>query len=503
MKLTFARIGQLIQLSTFLSLVFAGLGVYLLIGNAVSHYQSENNTLQAGMLAARIESRISAHHDHLTMLVRQPRIKALAVQSPSERRSVEDQLQRGIAYATRVRFLNTDSQAPDTSEVPHFDYACLGMLKGAAQDPDVPIASVHMLDTPSAHIALVKAVIDADKKIHGYLLLTLDPKLIQGIFNEYAPETGYAELRVGSAGEVTIIATGGREDLATSSGVEIPVGQTNWKIFYTQKQALWPILAKEPTIFAYFGLAMLLLLLGPYLIQNLTQKTIQHDIKTLTAMVADIRTGKVAADYPINMKELSLVSIQLLRSGGKLIQDQQALLKDGHADLLTGLATRTAFKVRLEQWYDHAKLGFPSSVLLIDIEGLGRINDTIGHKGGDQLLKEFADHLRQNLRQNDFIARLGGGKFGVIFSLTPLSETEPVIARLKGKIPFELSLAEGMSVEANWSGGLSITSSTDKDPASVVARAQAGLEEAKKAGGNQIKLVPGPAGQAPVPKKPE
>ncbi|MBI3570224.1 MAG: GGDEF domain-containing protein [Gammaproteobacteria bacterium] len=504
MKYTFTRISHLIQLSTFLSLVFAGLGVYLLINNAISHYQTENYTLRAGNLATQIESRISAHHAQLTLLARQPRIQALAGQGLAERRAVENQLQNSIASATRVRFLSADSNTVDTSEVPHFDYACLGMLKGATQNLDVPVASVHMLNTPSAHIALVKAIVGADNGVHGYLLLTLDPKLLQDILDQQAPEAGYAELRIGSTTEAAVLAAYGdeRANLAQYPGVEVPVGYTSWKIFYAQKPAQWSLAAQGSTIFVYFGLAVLLLLVGPYLIQNLMQKTIQRDIKTLAAMVADIRTGKIAADYPVRLKELSLVAVQLLRSGGKLVQDQQALLKDGHVDMLTGVATRTAFKVRLEQLHDHAKLGFPSSLLLIDIEGLSRINDTIGHQGGDRLLREFAEHLRQNLRQNDFIARLGGGKFGIIFSLTPLTETEPVITRLKGKIPFEIDLAEGMSVEANWSGGLSVTSKADKDPATVMARANTALTEAKNAGGNQININPGPAGQAPVPKAP-
>ncbi|MDH3514366.1 MAG: diguanylate cyclase, partial [Gammaproteobacteria bacterium] len=386
MKYTFTRISHLIQLSTFLSLVFAGLGVYLLLKNVVSHFQAENASLRATHLAAQIETTLFARHAQLTLLSRQSRVQALARMDPSEKRSVEDQLQKGIAYATRVRFLNPDSNRVDTNEIPHLDYACLGMLKGAAQDPDVPDASVHMMGSPSAHVALVKAVMDSDNRLLGYLLLTLDPKILQSIFDQHAPEPGYAELRAGTAEETMVLAAYGSdpENLAHHPGIEIPVGYTNWKIFYVQKPALWSFTARGSTVLVYFGLAALLLLAGPYLVQNLMQKTIQHDIKTLTTMVADIRAGKIEADYPIQMKELSLVSLQLLRSGGKLVQDQQALLKDGHTDLLTGLATRNAFKVRLDQLHDHAKLGFPSSVLLIDIEGLSRINDSIGHKGGDQ-----------------------------------------------------------------------------------------------------------------------
>lgn len=502
MKYTFARIGQLIQLSTFLALVFAGLGVYLLLQNASGQYQSEINILHAGQLATRIEQRLSSLHEQLGLLARQPRVQSLATLSPSDKRILEIQLQKGIAYATRVRFLAPGQNGVDTTEVPHLDYACLGMLPAAAQDPDAPIASVHMQETPSAHVSLVKSVRNGDNKLLGYLLLTLDPKWMQDVFDQHAPEAGYAELRTGTGAESVVLAAFGTDPsvMTANPGTEIPVPYTAWKLVYTQKPAVWSFARKDPTVFVYFGLAVLLLLVGPYLIQNLMHKTIQRDIKVLTSMVADIRTGKIAADYPVRMQELSLVAIQLLRSGGKLIQDQQALLKDGHADLLTGVATRQAYKVRLDQLHDHAKLGFPSSLLLIDIQGLSRINDSIGHKGGDQLLKDFADHLRQNLRQNDFIARLGGGRFGIIFSLTPLSETEPIIARLKTKIPFELDLAEGMSVEANWSGGLSVTSTVDKDPASVMARAQAALEEAKNAGGNQIKLVPGPPGPAPAKK---
>lgn len=105
-------------------------------------------------------------------------------------------------------------------------------------------------------------------------------------------------------------------------------------------------------------------------------------------------------------------------------------------DLLTGLPNRTLFMDRLELSITQAnrrnqRLG----VMFLDIDRFKLINDTYGHPEGDQLLKEFAQRVRQCLRSGDTLARQGGDEFTVL--LPDINSADDVITIAK-KMLFEL-----------------------------------------------------------------
>lgn len=86
-----------------------------------------------------------------------------------------------------------------------------------------------------------------------------------------------------------------------------------------------------------------------------------------------------------------------------------------HVDELTGLLTRKAFFGRLSRVIANAdkhKTNF--HLLILDINNFKQINDALGHKEGDKLLKLFADKLKESIRDGDDIARLSGDEFAVI-----------------------------------------------------------------------------------------
>ncbi len=84
-------------------------------------------------------------------------------------------------------------------------------------------------------------------------------------------------------------------------------------------------------------------------------------------------------------------------------------------DELTGLANRVAFRLRFEQALDRARRTGATVVLyFIDMNALKRVNDELGHRAGDQMLRELARHLRAAVRGEDLVGRLGGDEFGVL-----------------------------------------------------------------------------------------
>lgn len=81
-------------------------------------------------------------------------------------------------------------------------------------------------------------------------------------------------------------------------------------------------------------------------------------------------------------------------------------------DHLTGTGNRLAFEKAMAR-LSHEKT-FPVSMIVIDIDGLKRINDALGHKAGDALLQRTAKVLQRSLREGDAVYRLGGDEFAVV-----------------------------------------------------------------------------------------
>jgi diguanylate cyclase (GGDEF)-like protein len=98
-------------------------------------------------------------------------------------------------------------------------------------------------------------------------------------------------------------------------------------------------------------------------------------------------------------------------------------------DPMTGLYNRLYFNEELSR-LDHGRQ-FPVSIIMVDINGLKKMNDTHGHEAGDQLIVAAAEVLRTGIRNDDIAARLGGDEFSVILPLTRSSETIDILHRIR------------------------------------------------------------------------
>ena len=94
---------------------------------------------------------------------------------------------------------------------------------------------------------------------------------------------------------------------------------------------------------------------------------------------------------------------------------EKHIIRLAHYDDLTELPNRVMFIKRLNQILSRSKRHSLNSVLLfIDLDHFKSINDTIGHQGGDQLLKETAKRLTDSVRKEDIVARLSGDEFAIL-----------------------------------------------------------------------------------------
>jgi diguanylate cyclase (GGDEF)-like protein len=173
-----------------------------------------------------------------------------------------------------------------------------------------------------------------------------------------------------------------------------------------------------------------------------------------------------------------------------LLRDERTrLVHEAKHDQLTGLLNRRAFleMVRLAT----AGLGEHESiaVMFIDLDGFKEVNDSYGHRFGDQLLQAVAARLEGILRDHDTAGRIGGDEFVVLCRQVRGGPeiAQAVAQRLCDALgePFEV---EGRQVTCPASIGLVVCSSMPDDPAVLLAQADRALYDAKRAGKGRVAL---------------
>jgi diguanylate cyclase (GGDEF)-like protein len=138
---------------------------------------------------------------------------------------------------------------------------------------------------------------------------------------------------------------------------------------------------------------------------------------------------------------LAMVALLVALAGAAasvLVRSRQALLAEQHAaevlaatDPLTGLGNRRAFDAAV---VEAAGAVGTTAVVLVDLDELKAINDTLGHEGGDEALRLTADALRAAVRPGDEVVRMGGDEFAVLLPDTDLTQAGEVARRIERAI---------------------------------------------------------------------
>ena len=148
-------------------------------------------------------------------------------------------------------------------------------------------------------------------------------------------------------------------------------------------------------------------------------------------------------------------------------------------DPLTGLGHHASFHSALEESCARPERRGSLALLVFDLDGFKRVNDTRGHQAGDHLLRQAATSLRLALRSGEILYRIGGDEFAALVTVTSPDEAMAAANRLRGVV--NARIAGGVSV------GVALHTAPE-DPAAFFARADAALYEAKRAGGNRAAL---------------
>ncbi|MDH1264396.1 bifunctional diguanylate cyclase/phosphodiesterase [Pseudomonas sp. GD03944] len=202
----------------------------------------------------------------------------------------------------------------------------------------------------------------------------------------------------------------------------------------------------------------------------------------ITLVTVASSLGAAWADRKLQHKERDLMRVNALLS--QLGHAKASLQQIADFDALTNLLNRRglnqAFAERLR---DHAQRGKPLAVMFIDIDHFKRINDSLGHDAGDELLKVIAERLRGALRENDVIARFGGDEFCLLASLHSKEEARQLAQRMMLHLKDPISLA-GRCMVMTASIGISLFPDDGTTSEELLKHADMALYQSKGSGRN-------------------
>ncbi len=198
-------------------------------------------------------------------------------------------------------------------------------------------------------------------------------------------------------------------------------------------------------------------------------------------------------DVSREMSETNIALTQQLSNSGQQIKEIHDKLEAVRHKSLTAALTeatdRFGFDPELEQMIAASESsGQPLSLVVIGIDHFKQFNDSFGHQTGDQVLKMVADQIRQGVRDTDLVAQSGGEEFAVILPNAPPEKgallADRVRQQISGKELFKKATNQSLG-NVTLSAGVAGSRPGDT-AASLTARADGFLTEAKRAGRNRV-----------------
>jgi two-component system cell cycle response regulator len=160
-------------------------------------------------------------------------------------------------------------------------------------------------------------------------------------------------------------------------------------------------------------------------------------------------------------------------------------------DPLTGLHNRRYGLHHLDRVAARCRAqGIRAGVVLMDIDHFKAVNDTHGHPVGDRVLSRVAQVLKESLRGEDLVARIGGEEFLAILPDAGLDQVRAVAERLRAAIArLRVPIDDGRELSVTLSLGVAMLENRDDAGTSVLARVDRALYAAKSAGRNRTTLA--------------
>ena len=173
----------------------------------------------------------------------------------------------------------------------------------------------------------------------------------------------------------------------------------------------------------------------------------------------------------------------------KLQEDLDEASRLMRHDQLTGALNRRGLEEMFETESARAqRRGSSLAVALLDIDNFKRLNDSFGHKVGDEALIHLARVVRQHLRPQDVLARYGGEEFVILLPETTPAEAYNALTRLQRELTREFFMADQQKLIITFSAGLTLIG-REESMQPAFARADGAMYQAKQAGRNRVVIA--------------
>jgi len=172
----------------------------------------------------------------------------------------------------------------------------------------------------------------------------------------------------------------------------------------------------------------------------------------------------------------------------RFVVRSRRLLLQSTRDLLTGLANRGFFDLRLSEEGDRAtRLGRPVAVAMLDLDHFKDYNDAFGHSSGDDLLRALGKELKEFFRTTDVVARYGGEEFAVVIPDSGAPEAAVRLEELRQRVAaLAIPVPGGPPAGVTVSIGVAAWPGDGENVDAVLVEADRRLYEAKRKGRNRV-----------------
>ena len=186
-------------------------------------------------------------------------------------------------------------------------------------------------------------------------------------------------------------------------------------------------------------------------------------------------------------EELAETQRELVRANRELRRNEAIIRQLMHTDSLTGVLNRRRLDESLAAEIQRSqRYGQSLCLTMADIDYFKRVNDSYGHAAGDEVLKHFAQVLREHSRNSDLVARYGGEEFVLLLPETSLKDAAALAERMRTTISGLIIPPLDYPVTASFGVAMRHPNETAE---SLLKRADSALYRAKHKGRNQVVLA--------------
>ncbi|MFJ4144296.1 putative bifunctional diguanylate cyclase/phosphodiesterase [Pseudomonas sp. NPDC089734] len=207
-------------------------------------------------------------------------------------------------------------------------------------------------------------------------------------------------------------------------------------------------------------------------------------VAIITLLIIAGSISAAMADKKLQSKEHDLQRVNALLS--QLDQARVSLQQVAHYDPLTNLINRRGFnQIFAEKLLEHSHSNGMLAVMFLDIDHFKRINDSLGHDAGDELLKVIAERIRSATRIQDVVARFGGDEFCILLSIPDYEEARHLAYRVMQKMKETIALA-GRRMVMTTSIGIAVFPRDGSTCDELLKHADLALYQSKGNGRNRV-----------------